>query len=227
MKKATLHALVEALGPPLIRFLGATWRFRMLPEGVQAEQRRRGQKFIYAFWHGRMLVPTYTERFKKVAILVSSHKDGEFIARVVNRLGFLPVRGSSTRGGRAAMMGALKQAAAGHDIAFTPDGPRGPRYRVQRGVVYAASRTGLPLVACAVEAWPAWVLGSWDHFTIPKPFARTVILQGEPVHVPPDLQGEALEAECRALEVQMRELSERARRIVRGKSRETQPRPSR
>ncbi len=218
MKKATLYALVEALGPPLIRLLGSTWRFRMLPEGVQAEQRRRGQNGIFAFWHGRMLVPAYTERFKKVAILISSHKDGEFIARVVARLGFLPVRGSSTRGGRKAMKGALRQAAAGHDIAFTPDGPRGPRYRVQRGVVYAASRTGLPLVACAVEAWPAWVLGSWDHFTIPKPFARTVILQGEPVHVPPDLAGDALDAECRALEERMRELSERARRIVRGKS---------
>ena len=64
MKKATLHALVEALGPPLIRLLGSTWRFKMLPEGVQAEQRRRGQNLIYAFWHGRMLVPAHTGRFK-------------------------------------------------------------------------------------------------------------------------------------------------------------------
>ena len=227
MKKETMHALAEALGPPIIRLLGSTWKFRMLPEGVEAAQKRRGQISIFAFWHGKMLVPAYSERFKKVGILISRHGDGEFIARVVKRLGFLPLRGSSTRGGMAAMMGALKEAAIGHNIAFTPDGPRGPRHKVQRGVIYAASRSGLPLVACAVEAWPAWVLGSWDHFTIPKPFAKTIILEGEPVHVPPNLDGEALDAQCRALEEQMRILGAEAKRIVRSKTWETPAPPSR
>ncbi len=221
MKKETLHSLVEALGPPLIRLLGSTWRFRMLPEGVEEQQKRKGQLSIFAFWHAGMLVPAYSERFKKIAIIVSKHQDGEFIARVVKRLGFVPVRGSSTRGGRAAMMRTLKVAAKGHNIAFTPDGPRGPRHQVQRGVIFAASRSGLPLVACAVASWPHWRLRSWDRFTIPKPFAKTIILEGAPLHLPPDLDGEALDAECRALEERMRVLTAEARRIVRSRNWET------
>ena len=206
--------LAEALGPPLIRALGLTWRIRILPEGVEEERRRRGRQVIFAFWHGRMLMPAFTHRSRRVAIMISRHKDGEIIARIVKRLGFLPARGSTTRGGAAAMKAILALAETGRDIAFTPDGPRGPRYRVQQGVVYAASRTGLPIIPGAIEAHPAWVLGSWDEFTIPKPFGRVTIIEGDPVFVPPDLDDAGIEAECLSLEAKMHELMADAHRRV-------------
>lgn len=193
--------LAETLGPLLIRALGSTWRVEIRPRGVEEARRRRGERVIYAFWHGRMLVPAYTHRGQGIAILISRHRDGEYIARPVARLGFKPVRGSTTRGGAAALRESLRRANAGNcHLAFTPDGPRGPRYRVQPGVIWAASRTGLPIVPAAVEAERAWVLGSWDEFTIPKPFSRVTILEGAPIPIPPDLTPAALEHHRLALE---------------------------
>ena len=206
--------MAETLGPALLRLLGATWRVSILPEGVEERRRERNQSVIFAFWHGRMIIPAYTHRFKKVGILISRHGDGEYIARVVERLGFRTVRGSTTRGGVAALKETLRISHTGRDLAFTPDGPKGPRYTVQRGVVYAASRTGLPIVPAAVEASPAWVLGSWDEFTIPKPFARAVILQGDPIHIPPGIDGEELERERLRVEERMHEVMAEARRIA-------------
>ncbi|MHC4859915.1 MAG: lysophospholipid acyltransferase family protein [Planctomycetota bacterium] len=206
--------LAESLGPALIRGLGATLRFTVRPEGALERWRRDGRRVIFAFWHGRMLLAAFYGRFRRIAILISRHRDGEYIARVAGRLGFVPVRGSTTRGGLQALRGALRRAGAGHDLAFTPDGPRGPRYRVQAGVIYAASRTGLPIVPVGVEASPAWVLSSWDQFTIPKPFGRAAIVFGEPIEVPPDISGEAIEARRLALEEEMHRLMEGARGVV-------------
>lgn len=209
-----LVRLAEAVGPVLIRLLMCTVRFRVLPAGVEEANRRAGERFIFPFWHGRMLMPAYSHRFKNIAILVSRHRDGEFIARVVARLGFRPVRGSTTRGGGLALITVLKEAKARHDIAFTPDGPKGPRYKVQRGVIYAASRTGLPIVPVGIEVSPAWVLGSWDEFTIPKPFSRGVMLQGTPMPIPPNIEGEEIETYRVAVEAEMHKLMAQAREMV-------------
>lgn len=209
-----LVRLVEALGPVLVRLIMCTVRMRFEPKGVEEARRRAGERMIFPFWHGRMLIPAYTHRFKNIAILVSRHKDGEFIARVVRRLGFRPVRGSTTRGGGQALMGVMREARAGHDISFTPDGPRGPRYKVQRGVIYAASRTGLSIVPVALEVSSAWVLGSWDEFTIPKPFSRGIMLHGDPMPIPPGIEGEELEAHRLAVEREMHRLMGRAREMV-------------
>jgi lysophospholipid acyltransferase (LPLAT)-like uncharacterized protein len=215
MADPLLLRLVEGLGPAIIRGIGSTLRFTVLPEGILADRRHAAGRVIYAFWHGRMLLTAFYGRFRKIAIMISRHRDGEYISRVAERLGFVSVRGSTTRGGAQALRDALRRAGAGHDLAFTPDGPRGPRYEVQRGVIYAASRTGLPIVPLGVEAHPAWVLGSWDEFTIPKPFGRAVILLGNPIEVPPDVEGDALEVERRRVESEMHRVMETARGVLR------------
>jgi len=193
--------LVEIIGPPLLRAVGPTFRITetWAPEAAALRDAQR----IFAFWHGRMIVPAWTHRFRKVGILISSHRDGEMIARVVARLGFVPVRGSSTRGGSAGLRAILRAARAGHDIAFTPDGPRGPVHRVHPGVIYAAGRTGLPLIPSSVEASHGWIVGSWDEFLIPRPFARVVIHQGAPMHVPKRVPADEIEGYCRELERRM------------------------
>jgi lysophospholipid acyltransferase (LPLAT)-like uncharacterized protein len=212
VKSPLLLRLAESLGPPLIRLLGASLHVRELPR--DPPRRRVEGPVIYAFWHGRMLVPAFSHRGRGIAIMVSQHRDGEYIARVVERLGFVAVRGSTTRGGVRALREMLTRRHEGRDLAFTPDGPRGPRYVVQKGVIYTASRTGLPIVPAAVEAKPAWVLGSWDEFTIPKPFGRAVILTGEPMAVPPDADAEEIERHRGRLEAEMHRLMGRAREIL-------------
>jgi len=214
-RPGVLVRLAETLGPVLIRTLGHTLHARILPRTEAGRRRRVRETSIYAFWHGRMLIPAFTHRHRGIGILVSRHRDGEYIARVVARLGFEPLRGSTTRGGVAGLRAMIAYSRTGRDLAFTPDGPRGPRYVVQPGVIYAASRTGLPIVPVAIEADPAWVLGSWDEFTIPKPFARAVVIEGPSMRVPRHLPGDLLEEHRSGLEREMHRLMAEAKRIAR------------
>ena len=211
MKRRLILKTAETLGPLVIGALGGSLQVQILPRDFDRE--RRGP-VIFSFWHGRLLIPSFTHRGRGVGILISIHRDGEYIARVVDRMGFKTIRGSSTRGGVPGLKGMLRLAERGCDVAFTPDGPRGPRYRVQPGVIYAASRTGLPVVPCAVEANPAWVLNSWDEFTIPKPFSRTVILQGEAIPVPPDIGRAGIDEYRLRLESAMHERMAAARKLI-------------
>ena len=203
--------LARLLGPSAVRALGATWRIRLEPADLVERSRRPG---VYAVWHGRMLVPAYALRGCGVSVMISLHADGEVIARIVERLGFRTVRGSTTRGGPAALRDAVDVLRAGGAAAFTPDGPKGPREVAQPGVVYAASRSGLPVFPVGVGARSAWTLGSWDRFRIPRPFTRVALVLGEPMTFPPDLEGEALDAACRRLEASLRAADDAAGRLA-------------
>ena len=211
MNRRVVTKIAETLGPLFVGALGGSLSAQLLPRDFE---RRRSGPVIYAFWHGRMLIPSATHRGRGIGVLVSHHSDGEYIARVAERLGFQTIRGSTTHGGAPGLKGMLRLAAKGRDIAFTPDGPRGPRYKVQKGVIYAASRTGLPVVPCAVEANPAWVLRSWDQFTIPKPFSRAVVLLGDPITVPPDLDQEGIGKYAGIVERAMHDGMAKARKLV-------------
>jgi lysophospholipid acyltransferase (LPLAT)-like uncharacterized protein len=125
----------------------------------------------------------YAYRGHRISVLVSQSGDGELIARTVARLGIDSSRGSSSRGGIAGMRSILRKAADGWDIAFTPDGPRGPASEVQPGVILAAASTGLPIVPVAVAASRAKRLHSWDRFLIPLPLSTVHFVYGEPLAV--------------------------------------------
>ncbi len=185
--------LAARAGALLIRVLGSTWRIDR--RGLDAADGRiaAGERCILAFWHARMLPLVYTHRGRRIAVLVSRHRDGELIARIIERLGFVTARGSSTRGGEEGVLEMLRYAEQGHVLGISPDGPRGPAEQLKPGVVYLASRTGLPVVPLASAAAGAHVLGSWDRFRVPRPFARVVVACGPPIMVPPAL--EAAEAE--------------------------------
>jgi len=183
----------------LIRALGATWRIDQ--RGLEAWDREaaRGGRCIFAFWHARMLPLAYTHRGRDVVVLVSRHRGGEWIARVIERLGMRTARGSSTRGGEQAMR-ELMAAAGTRSLAITPDGPRGPAERIKPGLVWLASRSGLPVVPITAAADRAHVFRSWDRFRLPLRFARVVAACGVPIHVPRDLDGAGIEQWCRIVE---------------------------
>ncbi|HEX6900866.1 MAG TPA: lysophospholipid acyltransferase family protein [Thermoanaerobaculia bacterium] len=176
-------ALISFLAANLIRGLRATVKLRHHGDERMREWERKEEHFILAFWHRHLLLMPYSYRGKRISVLVSQSQDGELIARTVARLGIDSSRGSSSRGGAAGMRSILRKAAEGWDIAFTPDGPRGPLREVQPGVILAAAATGLPIQPVALAATRKKELRSWDRFVVPKPFSTVHFVYGEPLTV--------------------------------------------
>ena len=183
-------AMAPALAAGAVRLLGLTLRLTVLGLDDVLPAWRARRPVIYALWHGRILmVPWVSVRFasarggRPVRVLASRSRDGEMIARFAGRFGLATVRGSSSRGGAAAMRALVAALDAGDDVVVVPDGPRGPRHRVQAGLPALAALTGVPVVPIAFAAWPARVLATWDGFLVPAPFARCALAFGEMVQV--------------------------------------------
>jgi lysophospholipid acyltransferase (LPLAT)-like uncharacterized protein len=205
--------LAAWLGAGVVRLLGATWRVEVVDHPEFTAARSRGEPCVYAFWHCLLLVLTHHHRREGIAVLVSRHRDGELIARIIERLGYVTARGSSTRGGEAGVRGLLKGARQGRCLGITPDGPRGPAEQVKEGLVYVAARSGLPVVPIAVGVQSAWVMRSWDRFRVPRPFARIRIMHGAPISVAV-AEGQSLEAQRLLLERAIAEQTAVARQAV-------------
>jgi lysophospholipid acyltransferase (LPLAT)-like uncharacterized protein len=201
-----------------MRVLHSTLRFRCLPRAAAARDRDppslRGP-VLYAFWHQTQLIPAWTHRDRGIGILISRHGDGELIARVVDRLGFHPVRGSTTRGGVPALKALVRELRGGRDVAVTLDGPRGPRFRAQPGIVLLASMSGVPVLPTAFVVSRVKRLRSWDRFLVPRPFSDLVMRLGEPIHVPRDLDRDGREEYRLRIEQALRDLTARSWRAVR------------
>lgn len=141
---------------------------------------------IYVFWHRCVFPAGYRYRNRDIAVMTSRSFDGEYIARIIEKLGFHAVRGSSTRGGAAGLLAMHSELEAGRGVAFTIDGPRGPRYVAKPGPVLLARNTQLPLTAFYLAVERAWVLKTWDAFVVPKPFSRVEVRISKIIHVPRD-----------------------------------------
>lgn len=199
--------IASILGARLLRAMRATWRIDDPDPGFVLRRRdERGRAgpvapgAIYVQWHSRILLGAATQANRGVHVLISQHGDGEYIARTVERLGFATVRGSSTRGGARALRALVDTLESGGDVAFTPDGPKGPRLVVQPGCVEAASITGAPIVPVALECRRAKRLRSWDRFMIPWFFTKVAVRFGDEIRVPRDLDDASRAAWCRRVE---------------------------
>jgi lysophospholipid acyltransferase (LPLAT)-like uncharacterized protein len=146
-------------------------------------------------------------------MMISQHRDGEFIARAVRQFGIESVRGSTTRGGLSALRGMIRVFRSGANLAITPDGPQGPKHVVQIGVIELARQTGAPILPVTYSASRKKVFGSWDHFIVPLPFCRVAYLWGEPLLVPGDADKEGMEECRRLLQERMRKITEEADRF--------------
>ncbi len=189
MKLRPAPATVARLAPPVVGALARTWRYR--EEGSEAWRGLLSERrpFVVALWHDILLMPLWRHRDLGVAIVVSEARDGRYLADVATRFGFGAIRGSSTRGGSKALLGARRVLEGGGVVAFTPDGPRGPRRVLKQGVVAAAQQAGVPIVAVHAVPDRAWRFRSWDRFCVPKPFTRVRIGYGAPILVAPGESG--------------------------------------
>lgn len=176
-----------ALGPRALRALAGSWRFReVAPDGRIVEPRYRSGRALYALWHRQLLMLTLRHRDEGIAVMVSRSRDGELAARIAAGLGYLPIRGSSSRGGGAALREMVAAAERGTSLALTVDGPRGPAGQCKPGAALIAARWGGPVVATAACASRAWTLSSWDRFVIPRPGAEVFVAYGDPIEVATD-----------------------------------------
>ncbi len=214
LKRRWLAVLLPPLATLLIRLLHLTLRYRIHIAEETGRIFRAGKPVILALWHGRMLIlPAVYRKVrskdKDVWIMVSRHWDGEVIARTVRPFRILSARGSSTRGGREALEELIEKARLGHTVGITPDGPAGPRYTVQPGVIRIAQLTGIPIVPLTCASRPRWTASSWDRFQIPRPFARTSVVFDEPFYVPAGGSAEENEAHRARLEERLRQVTDR------------------
>jgi lysophospholipid acyltransferase (LPLAT)-like uncharacterized protein len=175
--------LVTTLGYLAIRLIGPTLRFTVSVEEGGPEP-VHFHPAIYVFWHRCVFPATYFYRRRGIAVMTSQSFDGEYIARIIERFGFSAVRGSSSRGGVRALLGMHKLIEHGQTVAFTIDGPRGPRYVAKPGPVLLARNTGVPIYCFYIALEKAWVLNSWDRFMVPKPFSRALLRIGRLIRVP-------------------------------------------
>jgi lysophospholipid acyltransferase (LPLAT)-like uncharacterized protein len=189
-----LLRLAGLLGALLVRIWIGTLRYQYRPLGPSLDPNEadfRG-RYIYAFWHEYILAPAYNYGRPDVHVLISQHADGEIIADICRRLKFSLVRGSTSRGSIEAVREMLRISEFGH-LAITPDGPRGPRRRIQPGLIYLAARTGMPIVAFGIGFQHAKRLRSWDRFALPRPWSRATCVTSVPIAVPADCDKEQLE----------------------------------
>jgi hypothetical protein len=161
-----------------LKALGATWRVRVHGWDAYKARHAAGERVVLVLWHGQMLVCARAHALP-IAVMISEHRDGEIIARVLQLLGHSAVRGSSSRGGARALLEAVRVMAGGRDVAITPDGPRGPRHSFAPGALALAFRANAPVVSLVASVDRLWRLRSWDGFEIPKPFARVTVLYSE------------------------------------------------
>jgi len=201
--------LAAAAGYAFLRILSASLRLRW--EDPEDHLSVIGQSpVIFALWHNRLILslPSYRKYFlarhphRRLVALISASKDGALLSRLMTHHGVESVRGSSSRRGGQALKELISLIRRGYDVAITPDGPRGPKYEVQNGVVMMAQLTGLPVVPMSAKIYSKKVLGSWDGFQVPLPFARCDIRMGKPIWV--DRKGDDVAREAARRQIQDR-----------------------
>src|SRR5213593_160945 len=211
--------LLPSIAAAAVSALGTTLSVRA--SGVDALRPlwRARRPLIYAVWHGRILiVPWLNARLREregarcVRVLASRSRDGELVAAFVRRFGLDVVRGSSSRGGAAALRALARAVRAGEDVAVVPDGPRGPACRLQAGIIALAAATGAPIVPLGVAARPARRLASWDRFMVPAPFARCAVVFGAALDVRRDADRETQRVR---VERALQDVTDAADRLVR------------
>lgn len=215
-----INSLAPALAAGYIRLVGATSHWET--EGFEPidEILRAGRHAIFAFWHNRFILMPYYYRYRlgkeRIAVMVSQSRDGLIVKNFLDCYRFRTVRGSTSRGGKRAALELLRLLRDGWDAAVTPDGPRGPRYLVQDGILTLASVSGLPIVPVSSAASLSYIFRrSWDHFRLPLPGSRIRLVFEKPLAVEKNLTAAGRESCREELRRRMRRADLRAEKLAR------------
>ena len=198
-----------------IRIVHATGTWERRGEAQANVYQETGRPFILAFWHGRLLMMSYAWQHKsRVNMLISSHPDGQLVARTMSHFGIQNIVGSSTHGGWSAVRSLVKILCSGGIVGITPDGPQGPRMRASNGIITIARLANAPILPLTFSTRRRRVLDTWDHFVLPLPFGDGVFLWGNPIHVPTEADNATMELKRLELENSLIELTGRADQLM-------------
>ena len=178
-------------------------RLKVIGKETVLDHIKEHGRIIVPVWHQRLFpILAYVRRFREFRpiVMISQSRDGEFIADIAQRLGLVPVRGSSSRGGTEALKTIVRKLAENPAVGHVVDGPRGPKGKIKPGLIRMAQLSGAPILPLIVSVDKAWIAGSWDHFLIPKPFSRVTVQWEEPFSVPRKADPEAFDAIRRQIE---------------------------
>lgn len=175
------HRLAAVAGCAYMRLVGLTTRIKF--GGPPASAAPAAGQVIYVIWHCQQAFLIYAHRGRNIAALASQSKDGEYVAGMLKRLGYFLVRGSTNKGALRSLIQLVHCAREGYTLAMTPDGPKGPARKVQKGAVYLAQKTGLPIIAIGNSLSNKLLARSWDRFQIPLPFGKAAIVYSGPFRV--------------------------------------------
>ena len=188
LKKKLTFIIAPRLLKWLIILIGLTCRKRWLGAEYIVELEKSQQNWIYSLWHNNISYAAFLFRKQNLLSMVSSSNDGRIAAKTIELFGNETIRGSSSKGGAKVLFSMMKGIKAGKIGAITPDGPRGPKYQLQNGIISITQKTKVPLIPLHIEATRQWIFKkSWDQHKLPKPFSTIVIGVGKPFMVPEKL----------------------------------------
>jgi lysophospholipid acyltransferase (LPLAT)-like uncharacterized protein len=207
LKRLLSLPIFPYFGLVVIKIISGTYKIRVMNPDIEKNILKRGQVPIYASWHQRFFpgIVFFATR-KPISIMISQSRDGELISKIVNVLGWHPVRGSSSKGGGQALRDIKKLVRRGYKIAHIVDGPRGPLGVVKPGLLVIAQASGMPIVPTITSAEKKWVFNSWDRFMVPKPFTRVMIRFSDEIHIPRKLQQDDFEEKRLSIEETLKKM---------------------
>ena len=207
LKRLLKLQIFPFIGLFIVKIISLTYRIRVINPEIERDLLKRGHIPIYASWHQRFFpgIIFFATR-KPISIMISQSRDGELISRIVNVLGWRPVRGSSSKGGRQALREIKKLVHEGYKVAHIVDGPRGPLGIVKPGLLLISQASGMPIVPTITSAENKWVFNSWDRFMVPKPFSRVILRFSDEIRIPKELQRSDFEEKRSSIENNLKKL---------------------
>ena len=206
IKKSSLNFIGNHFAEFAIGLLCNSLRIKEINKEVLSDLKDKNQNFIIAFWHGKMLLPWFMFRDTNASAIVSTSKDGGILTNILNKWNYNVQRGSSSKGGKEVLENLLTEADNKKNILITPDGPKGPIYKMKAGVVIVAKKSGIPIILAGVYNYKKMKLKSWDQFEIPWFFSKSVIKYSQPYFVDKELSYEETDGMIKFVESELIQL---------------------
>jgi len=211
LRSRLAYNIVCWIGAKYIKFVSMTNKWSFINKNYVEDLWKKNEAFILCFWHGRLLMmPLSWNKEKRINVLISSHSDGQLLSKTVKYFNIETITGSSSKGGSEAIRNIIKSLKSGTSIGMTPDGPRGPRMKVNSAIVKIASITGNKIVPLAYSVKKKIFLNSWDKFLFALPFSKGCFVWGKPIKVKKNISSNEDLKISKRLEKNLLELTKKA-----------------